>query len=128
MTNVVPTTTTVGIIKGKITRRKIVISPAPSTRAASKRSAGMPFKAADRITMAKPVIPQVAAAMIAKLSTLGSCTQIRGSWWKIPRIAFTVPVWGTPGGWYQYMNFQITPRATAEMAMGMKISDFTKVS
>src|SRR5438477_6960363 len=120
ITSVVPTTTTVGIISGKITRRKIVSSPAPSTRAASRRSAGMPLRAADRMTMAKPVMPQTAAAMIAKLLILGSWIQILGSVWKsVVTMALAVPVWIAPGGWYQYMNFQITPRATEEMAIGM---------
>ena len=39
-----------------------------------------------------------------------------------------VPVCGAPTGWYEYMNFQITPRATEEMAIGMKIRDLTTVS
>ncbi len=43
-------------------------------------------------------------------------------------IAFKVPVWALPDGWYQNMNFQMTPSATDEMAMGMKINDLTTVS
>ena len=39
-----------------------------------------------------------------------------------------MPVWFAPTGWYQYMNFQITPEATDEIAIGMKISDLTTVS
>src|SRR2546423_4665342 len=111
MTSVVPTTTTVGIIKGKITRRKIVISPAPSTRAASKRSAGMPFKAADRITMAKPVIPQVAAAMIAKLSTLGARHPIRRVLGEDTKDAFHVPVLGAARRRVPYNKFPVQPKA-----------------
>ena len=71
ITSVVPTTTMVGIISGNITRLNTVISPAPSTRAASSSSPGMPFNAADRMTIAKPVMPHVAAPISARLlSTL----------------------------------------------------------
>jgi len=36
-----------------------------------------------------------------------------------------VPVCGWPGGWYWYMNFQMTPAATSEMAMGTKMAALT---
>ena len=39
-----------------------------------------------------------------------------------------VPVCGSPGGWYSYMKSQIRPRATDEIAIGMKISDLTNCS
>ena len=43
-------------------------------------------------------------------------------------IAFTVPTCGVPAGWNWYMNFQMTPAATNEMAMGRNMAAFTAPS
>src|SRR5579864_1597238 len=129
ITSVVPMTVRVGASSGTVMRKKTCISVAPSTRAASSNSGGMPFSAAEVMTMAKPVQTQTAAKIRAKLLTRWSMVQAIGSWRKTAvQTAFTVPVCGAPGGWYEYMNFQITPAATKEIAIGMKIRDLTALS
>ncbi len=56
MTTVVATTAMVGSEQGqRRSARKTCHSFAPSTRAASSSSALMPFRPADRMTIAKPV-------------------------------------------------------------------------
>ena len=50
---------------GIITRRKIAHSPAPSTRAASRTSVGIPLIAAESTTMTKPVDAQTYAKINA---------------------------------------------------------------
>ena len=92
----------------------------------------MPLSAADKMTIENPTIPHTAAPINAMLLSgkrprIGdtSWTHVRGSWWKTLRMALRVPVCGCPGGWYAYMNFQITTVATDEIAIGMKIRDLT---
>jgi hypothetical protein len=59
-------TTEIGRLSmGSMIRRKMFHSPAPSTRAASMISVEIPFRAADRMTIAKPVEAQTYAMMIA---------------------------------------------------------------
>src|SRR5665647_1115724 len=64
MTIVVPTTVMVGIISGRMIRKKTWNSLAPSIRAASSNSVLMPFRPADKITMAKPTHIQMPTMMI----------------------------------------------------------------
>ena len=66
MTIVVDTTARVGSSSGNMIRRKTCHSVAPSTRAASSSSALMPFSAAERMTIAKPVHIQ-AMTMISRI-------------------------------------------------------------
>jgi hypothetical protein len=40
-------------------------------------------------------------------------------------IAFMVPVWFAMAGWYSYMKVQITPAATAEIAIGKNSAALT---
>src|SRR5437762_4510353 len=68
---VVVTTASVGASKGTITRRKICSSLAPSTRAASSSSTGIPLSAAEMMTVQKPVQIQTAATMRAKVLSGG---------------------------------------------------------
>ncbi|HSO53500.1 MAG TPA: hypothetical protein VL330_12265 [Actinomycetes bacterium] len=60
LTTRVTASTEIGMrIIGRMIRRKICGSVAPSVRAASMISIGMPFRAADRITVANPTAPQI---------------------------------------------------------------------
>ena len=62
---VVETTAIVGSSNGKMIPRKTCHSFAPSTRAASSSSVLMPFRPADRMTIAKPVHIQTMITMRA---------------------------------------------------------------
>ena len=65
---VVATTAMVGLMqRHDDAEEDAAISLAPSTRAASRMSAGMPFSAAERITMQKPVHIQTSTTISAKL-------------------------------------------------------------
>ncbi len=63
MIMVVETTATVGRSSGNVMPRNTCHSLAPSTRAASRSSALMPFSAADRMTMQNPVQTHAATTM-----------------------------------------------------------------
>ena len=95
MTSVVPITVSVGASRGTVTRKKTCSSVAPSTRAASSSSGGMPLRAAEVMTMANPVQTHTAAKIRAKLFTRWSISQATGDCWKTDvQMAFSVPVWG----------------------------------
>src|SRR2546430_2663792 len=83
------------------------------------------------MTMQKPVQSQIAATMIARLLKgvlleSQACGSKPGT--TSINAAFTKPVWGSPGGRKSYMNRQITPAATNEIAMGRKIAALTRLS
>ena len=69
---VVETTAIVGSRSGNVMFRKTCSSVAPSTRAASRSSALMPFKAAERMTMQKPV--QIHAATMINMIVLSGAS------------------------------------------------------
>ena len=77
--------------------------------------------------MAKPVHIQTPTAMRAQLLRPRSKSQALGvkPGTTAERRALSVPTCGSAGGWYMYMNFQMTPAATKEMAMGTKMAAFT---
>src|SRR4051812_35212387 len=101
ITIVVDTTATVGRSSGKTIFRNTCISVAPSTRAASRSSALMPLRAADRMTIAKPVHIHVMTRMRKTVF------RPRVSIWRkdtgpnpnTPRTPLRVPVWACPGDW-----------------------------
>ncbi len=71
-TTSVTATTEIGRLTiGTMTRQKICVSVAPSTRAASSTSVLMPLMAADRITVANPTEPQMPTAISAQLTVSG---------------------------------------------------------
>ena len=76
---VVNTTTIVPMICGTLILKKIWNGLAPSIIAASMVSSGMPRKAADRITMAKPVWIQIRMNIRKKLFQNGICSGSTGS-------------------------------------------------
>ena len=99
MTMVVVTTTTVGQMDGRLTRQNTCHSLAPSTRAASSSSFGMPLYAADKMTMQKPVQIQTPTAMSAKLLIHGrSTSQPTGSPPSATTMALSRPICGSPAG------------------------------
>ena len=59
MTIVVQTVMIVPMMEGIMMRKNICISVAPSTRDASRISSGIPFSAAEKSTMEKPVCSQI---------------------------------------------------------------------
>ena len=77
---------------GRIIRKKICRSVAPSTRADSMTSAGMLFTAADRMTVANPTEPQIPTPMSAKLTIPGSPSQEIGATPTEPRMALSRPI------------------------------------
>src|SRR5579859_6263797 len=97
---VVVTTASVLLIAGTVTNQNTCQSVAPSTSAASTISLGMPLSAAERMTVQKPVHTQTPTAMSARL--FQGPLIIQASGWKpgisATRIAFSNPVWETPGG------------------------------
>ena len=78
---VVSTTTSVLRIIGMVTRKSSLLPRAPSTRAASTMSAGIPLIAAASTTMAKPVCVHTMITMSRKVfsgmlsSQFGGCDQ-----------------------------------------------------
>ena len=98
---VVDTTASVGSRSGKMIPLKTCHSVAPSTRAASSSSTLMPLRAAEMITMQKPVQIQVVtrtSRIVLKLKPLS----VSHGWGPMPTdvtAALRVPVWGVPGGW-----------------------------
>ena len=124
MTMVVVTTITVGKMDGRLTRQNTCHSLAPSTRAASINSCGIPLYAADKMTMQKPVQIHTPTAMRAKLLIHGrSTSQPTGSPPKATTMALRRPICGSPAGMYAYMNFHITPAPANEMAIGMNMME-----
>src|SRR2546425_10577395 len=75
---------------GNIMRRKMFHSPAPSTRAASMISAGIPLIAAGRTTMTKPGDAQTDAEMRAEVKRVGRPSQAIG--WKPGAKAWVIAV------------------------------------
>ncbi len=80
---VVATTAIVGDRSGSVIRRKTSISVAPSTRAASRISGLMPFSAADRMTIAKPVQIQ-APTMMSQIVLPGALMRNAAGWMPTP--------------------------------------------
>ena len=78
MVIVVQTTTMVDMICGILILKKIWNGLAPSMIAASTVSSGIPRKAAERITMAKPVWIQISTAIRKKLFQNGICNHCCG--------------------------------------------------
>ena len=94
LTTSVTATTEIGrLTMGTMMRRKICVSDAPSTRAASRTSELMPLIAAERMTVANPTEPQMPIAMSAALTVLGLPSRATGPALKIPRVALSSPVW-----------------------------------
>ena len=91
-TRVTARTDTGKLTIGKIMRKKICRSFAPSTRADSMTSAGMLFTAAERMTVANPTEPQIPTAMSAKLTIPWSPSQEIGATPKTPRMALSRPM------------------------------------
>jgi hypothetical protein len=58
-------------------------------------SAGMPLRAADRMTVAKPTEAQVPTAMRAQLTMFGSPRNEMGPRWATPRPALIRPMFGS---------------------------------
>ena len=96
MVIVVQTTTMVPMICGTLMRKKTRNGPAPSMIAASIVSSGTPRRAAERITMAKPVWIQTRITMRKKLFQNGSCSGSSGSSPMLSRIALMMPISGSP--------------------------------
>ena len=130
ITIVVATTAMVGLRLGRTSRLKTCHSVAPSTRAASSSSAGMPFNAAERMTRQKPVHTHTPTAMSARLlvSKFTSQATGRNPGRSAVRAAFRTPICGAPAGRNSYTNFQITLAATKEIAMGRKMIDLAAAS
>ncbi len=101
---------------GRIIRKKICRSVAPSTRADSMTSPGMLFTAAERMTVANPTDPHMPTAISAKLTRWSSPSHEIGAIPKLPRIALRRPMFASG----EYTNFQITASAVAAIAIGMK--------
>ncbi len=129
MINVVATTVMVGRIIGIITCQKSCHSLAPSTRAASSTSPGSPFSAADRMVMLKPVHSQIPTIIRAKL-LIGWLLMKATGWAPTPVIAaLSTPICASLAPvWMAYIKRQITPAPINEIAIGMKISDLTRLS
>ena len=125
---VVATTTMVELIIGMVILRKISHSLAPSTRAASVISLGIPFRPADRMTIAKPVHIQMPTQMSAGVLVNLFTSQGIGCPPSPTTMASRVPVCGWPAGWKSYISFQMMPAATNEIAKGIKISPLTATS
>src|SRR6185312_2070070 len=94
---------------GRMIRKKICRSFAPSVLAASSTSVGMLLRAADRMTVAKPTDPQIPAAMSAAFTSDGLPSQemprdVNGS-----RIALRSPMLGSGA----YTKFQMIASAVA---------------
>ena len=72
LTSSVTASTEIGRLTiGRMIRKKICRSFAPSVRAASSTSLGMLLRAADRMTVANPTEPQMPAAISAALTSDG---------------------------------------------------------
>ena len=98
---VVETTARVGRRSGKMIPLKTCHSVAPSTRAASSSSPLIPFRAAEMITMQKPVQIQV-VTRISRIVLRLRPLRVSHGWGATPTdvtAALSVPVWGVPGGW-----------------------------
>src|SRR5258708_37880683 len=97
MIMVVATTVMVGLIIGTRIRKKIVISLAPSLRAASKISVGTPLRAAERMTIQKPVHVQTKMTISAILFQGALSSQAYG--WCLVAVAMAMsrPDWGLLG-------------------------------
>ena len=80
---------------GRIIRKKICRSVAPSTRADSITSAGMLFTAADRMTVAKPTDPQIPTAISAKFTSPSSPSHEIGAIPTVPRSALSRPMFAS---------------------------------
>ena len=55
----------------------------------------MPFRAADRMTVANPTEPQMPTAISAALTKAGSPSHEIGPTWTMPRIAFSRPIFAS---------------------------------
>src|SRR5579859_1244628 len=128
MTIVVATTTIVGMIIGMVTRRKIASSLAPSTRAASRMSAGMLLSAAERITMQNPVQIHTYTRINAILFPGELMSHACGGMPNRVMMALSSPLCVCHLAAKSYMRFQMTPAPTNEMAIGMKIAAFAMLS
>src|SRR5712664_4397241 len=118
---VTATTEMVGPSRGTWMRAKICSPLAPSTRAASRISAGMLFSAAERMTITKPALIQIAAAMMAGL--MRSTLPVHAIGWKPGMSAVSTALSRPMLGLGLYTNSQMTPAAVAEIAIGRKITD-----
>ena len=98
MVIVVQTTTMVPMICGTLILKKIWNGLAPSSTAASIVSSGMPRRAADRITIAKPVWIQISTTIRKKLFQGMLVSQVCGSPPNQTQIAFSTPIWSWPAG------------------------------
>ncbi len=95
-TTSVTATTEIGRLTiGTITRQKICVSVAPSTRAASSTSVLMPLMAAERMTVANPTEPQIPTAISAQFTVAGLPKTETGPAPTMPRRAFRRPVSGS---------------------------------
>ncbi len=108
---------TIGMMIPKKTWRSL----APSTRAASRISLGMLFKAADRMTVANPTDPHMPAAISAAFTRDGLPSQeipcsVSGS-----RMAFSRPMLASGA----YTKFQMIASAVAAIAIGRKTTALT---
>src|SRR5678815_3273555 len=125
MTIVVETTAIVGVSSGNTMPLKTCHSVAPSTRAASRSSGLMPLRAADRMTIAKPVHIQAMTMINRKVLKAAVSVWSQEMGWKPKKVtmASSVPVCGCPADWYSNMNRQMTEAAVMLIASGTKMTD-----
>ena len=94
-TSVTPRTEIGRLTIGRIIRKKICRSFAPSTRADSITSAGMLFTAAERITVANPTDPQMPTPMSAKSTMCSSPSHATGDTPKLPSTELRRPMFAS---------------------------------
>src|SRR2546427_884802 len=117
------TTEMVGPSSGTWMRAKICTGVAPSTRAASRISAGIPLSAAERMTITNPALIQMAATMIAGL--MRSTLPVHAIGWKPGMKALSSALSRPMFALGLYTKSQMMAAAVAEIAIGKKITDFT---